>query len=65
MTQGEVLKILEKSDKWMSVADIRKKLKKGRGCIGANLTRLFNQGFVVRRGSKARHCFEYEYMVCH
>ena len=44
MGQGEVKELLELKDDWMSVQEIAKVLKQGRGSVSNNLRRLEEQG---------------------
>jgi predicted transcriptional regulator len=48
MSQGEVKKLLELKNDWMSVKDIADVLKQGKGSVQNNLTKLEEQGEVTK-----------------
>jgi len=49
MSQGDVLKILKKEKGWINSGEIARKVSISKGTVTCNLTKLFNQGDILRK----------------
>lgn len=51
MTQAEIIEVLKKKNKWMTVKEVAKELNLGRGSTNKGLGKLENQALIFKRGS--------------
>ena len=61
MTQSDVLKVLKKRNKWMSVKEIAKELRVENGSVIRALNSMFKYGEVFKRKAKKNSYWGHEW----